>query len=426
MNKNNEVSLAEGTSGIFTLPLILAALGYFVETYDFAIFPVVKDASIGDILGNAYNAHAVAVATYIINAQAMGMLLGGIIIGMLGDKLGRVKVLLFTITTYSMSTFLTGLVTNHYSYAIFRFISGVGMGGEFGLSVALITEIIDKRKREYATAILVFVGMLGAISSTIIFKILNNWHYCYFLGGTLGLLLLFLRTNVKESSIFLKIKNNNKISRGSIRLLFSSWNRSVKFLAIIFLNAFAWFATGVLMVFAKEFIRNNNQTPYYDASLFDSSWAVMVTYLGVSLGAIAVTTLSKLLKNRKKIMLICTLIQLITSLIFLSPLDNSPTITYICCFFMGIGASVITLSSIAGAEQFGANLRSTVCTMIPNLSKLSIVLTNIVFVSVFINKWNLSYRTTGVIFILFFSILSLILFRKIEETYNKSMDYIEV
>ncbi|GAC1302174.1 MAG: hypothetical protein NVSMB24_06340 [Mucilaginibacter sp.] len=137
--------------------VLVASLGYFVDIYDLLIFLIVRKESLLGI--GVKPTDVLSTGLSIINWQMFGLLLGGILWGVLGDKLGRIKVLFGSIALYSLANFANGLVHDPTTYAVIRFIAGIGLAGELGAGITLVTETLSKEKRGYGTMI---VGGAGA------------------------------------------------------------------------------------------------------------------------------------------------------------------------------------------------------------------------------------------------------------------------
>src|SRR5687768_7606806 len=189
------------TSGnLLTAAVVVAALGYFVDIYDLLLFGIVRTASLNSlgITGEANRDQG----EFLISMQMFGMLFGGIFWGVLGDKKGRLSVLFGSILTYSVANIANGMVNTIEAYAFWRLIAGIGLAGELGAGVTLVAETLPKEKRGYGTMIVASVGLLGAIVANLVYQALGDWRMCYYAGGVLGLLLLFLRFSVRESVLY--------------------------------------------------------------------------------------------------------------------------------------------------------------------------------------------------------------------------------
>lgn len=272
--------------------LIVAALGYFVDIYDLVLFSVVRVQSLTEI--GVSQANMQSDGFLIINSQMFGLLLGGILWGVLGDKLGRIKVLFGSILLYSLANIANGFVTSVNSYAIIRFIAGIGLAGELGAGITLVAETMDKEKRGYGTMIVGAVGLLGAaVAATVAAEF--TWQTSYFVGGGMGLVLLLLRVGTFESGMFKHAANQTEVSKGNIFMLFNNWKRFSKYLYCILIGIPLWFVVGILVTLAPEFGKALGA-----AEPLKAGTGIMFTYFGIAIGDVVTGLLSQVLKSRKK------------------------------------------------------------------------------------------------------------------------------
>jgi MFS family permease len=231
------------------LTVLISALGYFVDVYDIMLFSVVREISLADIGVEKNNPLDVGLS--ILNWQVLGLLLGGIIWGYIGDKKGRVKVLLYSILIYSTMNIANAFINNIEQYKICRFIAGIGLSGELGAGVTLVTELMKKEKRGIGTMIISVLGMLGAIFAAVISKYLS-WREAYLLGGIMGFSLLFLRFQVQESFIFKKIQDDKKIRKGNMLTIIKNKIILFNFLKCILIGLPTYFVIGLLISVSPE------------------------------------------------------------------------------------------------------------------------------------------------------------------------------
>ncbi|MEZ4800225.1 MAG: MFS transporter [Flavobacteriales bacterium] len=231
------------------MAVIVAALGYFVDIFDIVLFGVLRQDSLTE-LGYSGTANS-DMGILLTNLQMVGMLIGGVLWGMLGDKRGRISVLFGSILLYSSANIANGLVTHIYTYGTCRFLSGLGLAGELGAGITLVSELMSKEKRGMGTMIVASVGVSGAVAATLIGNKFD-WRITYFIGGALGLALLFLRVSVHESGMFKTVSNSN-ISKGNFFMLFNNKSRIKRYVSCILMGMPAWFVVGVLIYQAPEF-----------------------------------------------------------------------------------------------------------------------------------------------------------------------------
>jgi len=349
---------------LFSIPVIVAALGYFVDIYDLLLFSIVRKPSLS-FLG-VPDDQLLDQGEFLLRVQMAGLLIGGIIWGILGDKRGRLSVLFGSILLYSLANIANGFVTSVTQYAILRFIAGIGLAGELGAGVTLVSETLPPKLRGYGTTIIAAVGLMGAVLANFISKIFD-WQIAYFIGGGLGLLLLIARVSVFESGIFLKTKEKI-IERGNFFQLFTNRKRFTKFIGCIFIGLPIWYAIGILVTFSPEFAE-----ALAIAGTVSAGDAVMFSYLGLAAGDITSGSLSQIIGSRKKVVAIFILLTLAFILLYLYTPIKTASFFYITCFALGFGIGYWALFVTIAAEQFGTNLRSTVATSVPNFIRGTVI-----------------------------------------------------
>lgn len=341
--------------------VIVAALGYFVDIYDLLLFGFVRVKSLrelgfeGDALTN--------VGLTLQNWQMFGMLVGGILWGVLGDKRGRVSVLYFSIGLYSVANILNGFATSALDYSIYRFIAGVGLAGELGAGITLVSEILPKNKRGIGTMLVASIGLSGALLAWVIDKNFH-WRTCYFIGGGLGILLLILRVSVAESGMFQQVKADAAVAKGNFLALFTERGRFVRFLRCIMIGFPTWFVIGVLVMLAPEFGKAKGIT-----DPISPGNAIAIAYTGLILGDIASGLLSQYLRSRVKVMLIFLTLDTAAVLYYLMADFQTVAALHTAHFLLGFSVGFWVIFVTIGAEQFGTNLRATVATSVPNFAR---------------------------------------------------------
>ena len=400
---------------IFSIPVIVAALGYFVDIYDLLLFSIIRIPSLKSF---GLNDDQIAKdGLFIINIQMLGLLIGGILWGVLGDKKGRLKVLFASIILYSLGNIANGFVHNVNQYALVRFISGIGLAGELGAGITLVTELLSKEKRGIATSFVAGLGLLGAVFAFFI-KENFEWRTCYFIGGGLGFLLLLLRISVLESAMFKSIEKAN-VKKGNFFMLFTNRKRFKKYITAIFIGLPTWYVIGILISFSKEFGTKMNIK-----GAIDPGKSVMFAYVAISIGDILVGYVSKWLKSRKQALYIFYAIT-IAALVWFFNLNNaSVSQLYFACALLGFGTGFWAIFVTMAAEQFGTNIRATVTTTVPNMVRGSLNLVSLLFawLQVATGNYLRAGWITGIV-VLIIGIASVILS---EETYHKDLDYLEI
>jgi MFS transporter, putative metabolite:H+ symporter len=401
------------TQSIFGLAVIVAALGYFVDIYDLLLFSIIRVPSL-----HSLGLNDAAIATdglKIINIQMMGLLIGGIFWGVLGDKKGRLNVLYASIILYSLGNIANGFVHTVNQYATVRFITGFGLAGELGAGITLVSELLSKEKRGIGTSFVAGIGLTGAVFAFLI-KQNFEWRICYFIGGGLGFLLLLLRVGVLESGMFKSIRQSDT-RRGDFFMLFTNRKRLKKYITAIFLGLPTWYVIGILVSFSKEFAAKMNIQ-----GAIDPGKAVMVSYTGISIGGVVIGFVSQWLKSRKKAVYWFYGLTALGILWFFNLQSKTPINFYAACTLLGFGTGFWAMFVTMAAEQFGTNIRATVATTVPNMVRGSLTLVSILFVSMQASQGYVkSGWITGIV-VMAIGVISLLF---TEETYGKDLNYTE-
>jgi len=398
---------------LLQIPVIVAALGYFVDIYDLLLFSIVRVQSLRD-LGVAESA-MLTEGIYLINMQMAGLLIGGILWGILGDKRGRLSVLFGSILIYSLANIANGFVTTVDQYALLRLIAGIGLAGELGAGITLVAEILPKEIRGYGTSLVASVGMAGAVLAYFIAEQFD-WRNAYFIGGGLGLLLLLMRASIFESGMFTQVKQQ-AVKRGNFLQLFATSPQFIKYLRCILIGLPVWFVAGILMTFSPEFGKALGLSEPIVAGK-----AVMWEYIGLSIGDLSSGVFSQYLGSRKKVLALFLLITASLVAVYLYVPFQSASWFYAICVGLGFGVGYWALFVTIAAEQFGTNLRATVATTVPNFVRGSI---NIMTPLFLLFKEQLGIISgAGLLGLLVIAIAFLGLW-KMEETFGKDLDFLE-
>ncbi|MEO5602779.1 MAG: MFS transporter [Cyclobacteriaceae bacterium] len=398
---------------LLQIPVIVAALGYFVDIYDLLLFSIIRIESLQSL--GVPEANLLNEGVYLLSIQMGGLLVGGILWGVLGDKKGRISVLFGSILIYSLANIANGFVTTVEQYAILRFIAGIGLAGELGVGITLVAEILPKEIRGYGTTLVAGVGMLGAVLAYFVTDIFE-WRVAYFIGGGMGLVLLFMRVKVFESGIFTKIKTQ-PVSKGNFFQLFTTGKQFFKYLRCILIGIPVWFVAGILMTFSPEF----GKALKLDGPI-EAGKAVMWEYIGLTIGDISSGIFSQYCKRRKKVVLLFILLAAFLIVIYLFVPLHSTTIFYTLCACLGFAAGYWALFVTIAAEQFGTNLRATVATTVPNFVRGSVIIITPLFV-LFKDQFGI---LSGAGLVGFLTIITALLgLWKMEETFGKDLNFLE-
>lgn len=394
--------------------VIVASLGYFVDIYDLLIFSIVRVKSLTDI-GIVDKADITAKGTFIINVQMFGLLLGGILWGIIGDKLGRIKVLFGSIILYSAANFVNSYVHDVNTYALVRFFAGVGLAGELGAGITLVSETMSKERRGYGTMIVAVVGLFGAVMANIVAKDFG-WRPAYRVGGGLGALLLLLRVGTFESGMY-KNAESTEVSRGNFLSLFTNGKRLLKYLYCILIGAPLWYVVGILVTQSQEF-----GVALKAKDVLNAGDGILYTYIGISVGDLVAGILAQITKSRKLTMLLFLLVSVGCVVYYLTStgMDSSKFIKI--CFLMGCSVGYWATFVTIASEQFGTNLRATVTTTVPNFVRGALIPINGLFA---IFKIHYGMINAGYIMMILLTVISLFSLSQLKETFGKDLNYME-
>ena len=397
---------------LLQVPVIVAALGYLVDMYDLFLFSVVRVPSLKSL--NVPTEHLLTEGIRLLNYQMAGMLIGGVLWGIIADKKGRLSVLFGSIIMYSLANIGNGFVTSVDQYAILRFIAGVGLAGELGAGITLVTEVLPKEIRGYGTTLVATLGVMGAILAYFVAD-LFAWRISYFVGGGMGLLLLVLRFNVFESGMFKQIKENT-IDRGNILMILTNGKRFTKYLMAILVGLPIWFVVGILITFSPEFGAAKG------VEGINAGKAVMLAFSGQVFGDIVSGLLSQYLKSRKKVIGLFILLSLGMVIGYLMIPMKDLFSFYLLCALLGFCNGYWTLFITIAAELFGTNLRATVATTVPNFVRGATIPLAALFVQF---KPDFGVIQSGLMIGVATSSVALIALYFLEETFTKDMNFVE-
>jgi predicted MFS family arabinose efflux permease len=402
--------------GIFSLAVIVAALGYFVDIYDLLLFSIIRVPSLTS-LGLSKEQITID-GESIISWQMAGLLIGGIIWGVMGDKRGRLSVLFGSIILYSLANIGNGFVQTVEQYKIIRFVAGLGLAGELGAGITLVSELTPKEKRGVATSIVAGIGLTGAIVAFIM-KQNFDWRTCYFIGGGLGLLLLLLRISVVESGMFHDVKKSD-VERGNILMFFTNGERFKRYLLGILIGLPTWYVIGVMVTFSGEFAEKMNITEKVDPGK-----AIMFAYAGISIGDILIGLISQWFQSRKKaLFLFYGLTAIFMVLFFTTQWGGTASRMYWICAGLGFSTGFWAIFVTMAAEQFGTNLRATAATTIPNMVRG--MLTVLILPLFKVLRTATDYYTGGWMTAVIIMVITIIAAAMTKESFHKDLNFVEM
>jgi MFS transporter, putative metabolite:H+ symporter len=404
-------------ASLLNIAVIVAALGYFVDIYDLQLFGIIRVASLRSLGLTADQTRIEGES--ILQWQMVGLMIGGVIAGIMGDRKGRLSVLFGSIVLYSLANIANGFVETVEQYKWIRFVAGLGLAGELGVGITLVSEITAKEKRGLATSLVAGIGLTGAVVAFIM-KENFSWRTCYFIGGGLGMLLLILRVSVFESGMFNAVKKK-EVQRGNFFMLFTNWDRFKRYLFGILIGLPTWYVIGVLVYFSSDFARE-----FGIKEKVDPGKAIMYAYAAISLGDILIGIVSQRLRSRKKALFIFYAITIVFMLLFFTVQWNgSAEKMYWICAGLGFGTGFWAIFVTMGAEQFGTNLRATAATTIPNMVRGMLAIFILPLFKTLRNMDGMGYVKGGIyagIIIMTITVVAALLSK---ETFHKDLDYVE-
>lgn len=395
------------------LLVTIASLGYFVDIYDLIIFSIVRIQSFTDI-GVPVEQMRVE-GEFVLNMQMGGLLIGGVVWGIIGDKFGRLKVLFGSILLYSLANIANGFVHDVLMYGIIRFVAGIGLAGELGAGITLVSESMHRSKRGYGTMLVAGVGVLGAILAYFVSEEFN-WRTAYFVGGGMGLLLLLLRVGSFESGLF-KEQDKGEVVKGDFSMLFTNKNRLKRYINCLCIGLPIWFVVGVLVTQAPEIGKALGATETLSAGK-----GVMFTYIGISLGDVLAGVFAQVLKSRKKVVFICQLLIIGSSLWYLLSDGITANKFFVLAFVMGVGVGYWATFVTISAEQFGTNLRATVATTAPNFVRGALIPSTLVY-GFLVSYFGIVPAAISMVLLL--SGIAIYALTQLEESFDKDLNYVE-
>ena len=415
MQQNNPT--VKYATSVITAGVIVAALGYFVDIYDLLLFSIVRVKSLTSL---GYGKEEVEkYGLLLINIQMIGMLVGGVFWGVIGDKKGRLSVLFGSIIIYSLANLANGFIHDVTQYGILRFIAGFGLAGELGAGITLVAESLPKEKRGYGTMIVALVGVSGAVFAGLVNRYFgDNWRGCYFLGGALGLALLILRISVYESGIF-KGMQEQSVEKGNFLMLFKSGKIFIKYLRCVVVGIPTWFAIGILVTFSPEFASEKLLNIHGKMNGGD---AIMYSYAGITLGNFLCGWMSQVMRSRKKAVFYFLLLTAVGFVMYFTAAGTSAMYFYTTMVITGVGTGFWAVIITNAAEQFGTNIRATVTTTVPNLIRGSLPIMSVIFTLL---QGSFNKLVSAEILAVFIIILPLIALYYTEETFGKDLNYVE-
>lgn len=397
------------------LAVLVAALGYFVDIYDLILFSIVRVTSLRSL--GVSEDQILSQGVLLLNMQMGGMLVGGIIWGILGDKRGRLSVLFGSIIMYSAANIANGFVSSVPMYAVMRFVAGVGLAGELGAGITLVSEIMSVHTRGYGTMAVATVGIFGAVVASLVGDYFD-WRVAYFVGGGMGIALLVLRIGVAESGMFEGVRRAAHVTRGNFLSLLTSPKTRGKYLRVVLIGVPIWYVVGILVTFSPEFGSAMNMPVLPSAGR-----AVLFAYVGLAIGDFSSGTLSQVLKSRNRVVELFLAMTAVCIAVYFAVAHVSLGLFYAVCLLMGIAAGYWAVFVTIASEQFGTNIRATATTTAPNFVRGSVVLLTLAFQAM---RPAVGIRGSAMIVGAVALGVAYLSLRGLEESYGTDLDYLEL
>jgi hypothetical protein len=275
--------------------------------------------------------------------------------------------------------------------------------------------LVNKEQRGIATSLVAGIGLSGAVVAYFISQYFD-WRICYFIGGGLGLSLLFLRIRVYESGLYKKTQESTAV-KGNFFMFFNNAHRFKTYMKAILIGLPTWYVIGILISFSNVFAKQMGVE-----EVVQPGKAIMYAYVAISIGDMLIGFVSQYFKSRKKAMWLFYAITVFAMLLFFAlPIQHASGM-YAVCALLGFGTGFWAIFVTMAAEQFGTNLRATATTTIPNMVRGSLPLMLLLFT--FLQDYT-PYINAAIITGIIVMTLSAIALFFMKETFARDLDFIE-
>ncbi|MEY3343595.1 MAG: hypothetical protein RL090_1279 [Bacteroidota bacterium] len=399
-------------SSPFNLAVIAAGLGFFVDAFDLFLFSIYRIPSLNEL--GLSGSELKTQGELLLSIQMAGMMVGGILTGIIGDKRGRVAVLFGSILLYSAANIANAYVTDTTSYAVIRFLAGVGLAGELGAGITLVSETMTIERRGYGTILVATMGALGAVSAGLAGDLLY-WRDAFLYSGIAGLLLLLLRMKSLESKMFARAAAENRSRSGSFLHLFSNKKRILRYMGCIMMGVPIWFSVGLLITLSPELATEGGIDGWRLTAAFT------LFQIGIATGDLSSGVTSQLARTRKRTILLFMCIAIIATIWLFHGFANGHLSVWVC-LLMGFGCGYLSVFVTTIAEHFGTNLRVLVTSTVTNFMRgsVTIMIPFHLFLENYMSLWW-SLVVTGVLV----WVLAIISTISLKETYGRDLDFTE-
>jgi MFS family permease len=360
---------------------IVASLGWLFDCLDQQLFTLSRMPAMKALLPEGRD--PILWGGYATSVFLAGWATGGLVFGALGDRIGRAKTMMLTILIYSLCTGLSALSTSFWDFAFYRFITGLGVGGEFAVGVALLAEVMPARSRSGALGALQALSAMGNISAALIgmgmagleksgaISLGNSWRWMFVIGAIPALLALVIRARMKEPEQWQKMKDSGALDRHSkftYGELFRDprWRRNaiVGMLlvcsGVIGLWGIGFFTPELIRTVLSKTYAAQGMTKEQIGPLVDkwASWGLLTLQIGAFFGMLSASWVAARLGRRRAFAPAFTTALIATACAFQFYTDASQTfwLIPIMGFFQ---LAVFAVYAIYLPELFPTHLRST-------------------------------------------------------------------
>ena len=397
----------------FNIVTLAAGLGFFIDTFDLFLFNVYRVQSLRDL--GFSNMELTRKGEFLLSVQMLGMMIGGILSGVLADKKGRASVLFGSILLYSSASIVNGFVQDINTYAVIRFLAGIGLAGELGAGITLVGESMTIEKRGYGTIMVATLGGLGAVTAGLIGDLLP-WRTAFIVAGVMGLALLLLRVRGMETNIFMASKKSRQ-PQGSLLHLIRNRNRAIKYFACILIGVPIWYSVGLLITLSPELAVENN-IDYLKAGL-----CFILFQCGVTSGDLLSGVVSQKIKSRKRVLLGFMLLAIFSIAMHFYQLSHSYSI-YLTSMLIGLGCGYLSVFVTSTSEHFGTNLRVTVTATVTNFMRGAVTL--LIPLRILIQETFITSITNSLIYVgLLVWIPAIAAVLLLPDTYGRNLNFLE-
>ena len=394
--------------------VLVSALGYFVDIFDLYLFSILRVASLKDL--GVPPSEMMSAGIQLLNFQMIGLVIGGFFWGILGDKRGRVSVLFGSILLYSLANLANAWVHTVPQYAVLRLLAGFGLAGELGAAITLVSESMARDKRGYGAAWVAGVGLSGSVAAAALANFLS-WRACYTVGGFMGLALLLMRFQIRDSAVFTHAKQQTSVLRGHLGMLIRDRSRLRRYISLILVGMPTWFIAGIVITFAPEFGHALGVQGELSAGT-----AILYMYAGVAVGDLICGFISQWAQNRRWVIAGFLVFMGLLMYALLFAYGARPQTIYWLATGIGFGSGYWAVLMMTAAEQFGTNLRATVATTVPNLIRGTVVPLSLVFAPL---KTHLGLLNGAVVLGSVVLLLAFFSLTQLQESHGLDLGYLE-